>query len=282
MHITESSMRRRCIAVDIKSHHGIGAKLEWVLEILAFCEENKLTPQFKFSYPGSDNHENYFSSFFEIKNGFYKGDSLEFVEIGSIHELDLDKNYDKILNTKLAAHLIDKYLIVKNDVLQEVDEFCFEHFSEKRILGVHYRGTDKSREAPEVSYENVERNIDFYLDKYPETDCIFLASDDENFIRFAENSSIKRPAIYRKDTYRSSDKAAIHHSSQNKYDINRDAIVNCLILSRCDALMKTASILSAWSKLFNPQLPLVMLNKPFNRWFPERDFLDDVLYDPIG
>ena len=44
MHITESSMRRRCIAVDIKSHHGIGAKLEWVLEILAFCEENKLTP----------------------------------------------------------------------------------------------------------------------------------------------------------------------------------------------------------------------------------------------
>ena len=71
--------------------------------------------------------------------------------------------------------------------------------------------------------------------------------------------------------------------TQNKYEINRDAIVNALILSRCDALMKTSSILSAWSKLFNPGLPLIMLNKPFEqcRWFPERDLIDNVLYDPV-
>lgn len=55
----------------------------------------------------------------------------------------------------------------------------------------------------------------------------------------------------------------------------RDALVNCLILSRCDALLKTASILSGWSKLFNPQLPVSMMSAPYEEylWFPERDIV---------
>jgi hypothetical protein len=64
----------------------------------------------------------------------------------------------------------------------------------------------------------------------------------------------------------------------------RDAIVNCLILSRCEALLKTASILSAWSKLFNPRLPVVMLNRPPDEhlWFPERVLVGENLFEPLG
>jgi len=277
----ETNMKRGIMAVDIKSQHGIGAKLEWALEILAYCEENKLAPRFRFTYPGPNKDKDYFESFFEINNDFYHDEFVEFIEIGSIHELDLDNNYDEILNIELAVKLIDKYLIIKSDVLREVDEFCRESFRNEKVLGVHYRGTDKSREAPLVAYDNVEKNINFYLEKFPKTTYVFLSSDDENFIRFAGNCSIARPVIFRNDTYRSTDKIPIHRSARNKYDINRDAIVNCLILSRCDALIKTASILSAWSKLFNPQLPVVMLNNPFNRWFPERDLVDHILYEPV-
>jgi len=280
--IAVSNKKRGIIAVDICSHHGIGAKLEWVLEILAYCEENKLAPRFKFTYPGQNKEEDYFQSFFEIQNSFNLNDSVEFVEIRSIHELNLSKNYDEILDIELAAELINKYLAVKSNVLHEVDVFCVERFRNQKVLGVHYRGTDKLQEAPLVSYENVEKNINYFLEKFPETAYVFLSSDDENFVKFAENCSIARPVLFRNDTYRSTDNIAIHHSAQNKYDLNRDAIVNCLILSRCDALMKTASILSAWSKLFNPGLRLVMLNKPFNRWFPERDLADEVIYEPIS
>jgi hypothetical protein len=35
-------------AVEIKSSVGLGAKLEWGLEILAYCHENGLVPQLKF------------------------------------------------------------------------------------------------------------------------------------------------------------------------------------------------------------------------------------------
>lgn len=279
--IAEKNIQRGIMAVEIRSHHGLGAKLEWVLEILAFCEEKKLTPQFKFTYPGSNDDENYFKSFFEINKSSYQSNSVEFVTIFSIHDLNLDKNYDEVLNIRLASYLINKYLTVKDDVLREVDEFCIKHFKNKRVLGTHFRGTDKLREATPVSYDKVKRNITFYLDKFPETECVFLSSDDENFIKFIDSCCFSCPVVYRNDSYRTVGDVAIHHSNQNKYDINRDAIVNCLILSRCDALMKTASILSAWSKLFSPHIPLVMLNKPFNSWFPERDMLNDVLYEPV-
>ena len=151
------------------------------------------------------------------------------------------------------------------------------------MLGVHYRGTDKVSEAPYVSYDMVEKNIKFYLDKFPNTDAIFTSSDDNNFISYIKNSSIECPIIYRDDSYRSNNNIPIHYTNQNKYDINRDAIINCLILSRCNALMKTASILSAWSILFNPNLPLIMLNEPVDecKWFPEKMLIDNVLYDSI-
>ena len=166
----------------------------------------------------------------------------------------------------------------------EVDAFCTEYFGYAKILGVHYRGTDKGSEAPILPYDQVIRNINFHLEKYPETGGVFISNDDDNFINYICGGSINRPIIYRNDSFRSENKIAIHQAIQDKMDINRDAIVNCLLLSRCHALMKTASILSAWSKLFNPKLPLIILSQPYNncRWFPERELVKDVLYPAIG
>jgi hypothetical protein len=45
--------------------------------------------------------------------------------------------------------------------------------------------------------------------------------------------------------------------------------------------MKTTSILSAWSKLFNPQMPVIMLNTPYNMWFPEKDLLGNEFFKPV-
>jgi hypothetical protein len=90
--------------------------------------------------------------------------------------------------------------------------------------------------------------------------------------------------VFRQDSARSRDGRSIHGSPEaDKYDINRDAIVNCLLLSRCNALLKTASILSGWSKLFNPRLPVVMLNRPSGEhlWFPERALVGNTLFAPV-
>jgi hypothetical protein len=269
-------------AVEIKSSVGLGAKLEWCLEILAYCDENGLVPQFKFSYPNSGKSEDYFGKFFKLKEIINENKPVRFTTISSIIELNLGKDYDTILNVELAIYLINKYLAVKQDILSEVESFCHQHFANRRVLGVHYRGTDKTKESPVVPYDTVKRNIEHYLKLRPETDSVFIASDDINFIENMESASVGRSIIYRNDSLRSRDGNSLHESADtNKYEVNRDAIVNCLLLSRCDALLKTASILSGWSKLFNPKLPVVVLNQPYEQWFPERDLIGKNLFNPL-
>ena len=276
--------RNGVFAVEIKNSNGLGAKLEWCLEIMAYCDENGLTPLFKFSYPNSEKSEDYFGRFFRIKNTINKYKRVPLIKIDSITELDLGKNYDDILDIELATYLINKYLVVEEDIINEVECFCHQYFANSKVLGVHFRGTDKIEESPVVPYDRVKRNINHYLKLFPETDSIFIASDDIIFIENMQKTPIGRPIIFRNDSFRSRDGKAIHGAAHtDKYEINRDAIINCLILSRCNALLKTASTLSAWSKLFNPQLPVVMLNEPYyeHLWFPEKVLIGRNLFEPI-
>jgi len=283
--VAKYNSRNGVFAVDIRSNVGLGAKLEWCLEILAYCDENGLVPHFKFSYPNSANSEDYFGKFFGIKGVIEQAESAGFIKISSITELNLGKDYDRVLNIDLASVLINKYLVVKQDILSEVEDFCSKNFVNRKVLGVHYRGTDKGEESPVLPYDTVERNIEHYLELRPDTERVFIASDDVNFIENIEKSGVGRLIVYRNDSFRARDGNSIHKlAATDKYEITRDAIVNCLLLSRCDALLKTASILSGWSKLFNPRLPVVMLNRPYGeyQWFPERDLVDNNLFEPIN
>jgi hypothetical protein len=240
-------------------------------------------PSFKFTNPYDLDGVDSFNSFLGIKGVPENNVSKCYLKINKIGELGFDKHYNDILNIRYSNYQSNKYIFIKKDLKDEVDEFFSRYMRDKVVLGVHYRGTDKLNEAPAITYDRVVRNINYYLDQFPETETVFVSSDETNFINFISNSSIKCHVVYRDDTFRSSDDSSIHHSDQSKYSIQHDALVNCLILSRCNALMKTASILSSISKLINPDLPLVMLNKPYKHctWFPERDFIDAALYDPV-
>jgi hypothetical protein len=274
--------RHGVLAVELRSTVGLGAKLEWCLEIMAHCDDHGLLPQFRFSYPNSRPSVDYFGSLFRTK--LVPERPARFVTISSIIELDLGKDYDQVMTVELATYLINKYLVVREDVLGEVDEFCQRHFGDSRVLGIHYRGTDKVQESPSVSYESVRRNIEHYLELYPNTGCIFVATDDVNFLEHMQSASMGPPLVWREDAFRSRDGSSVHESAHtDKEAMNRDAIVNCLILSRCAAMLKTASILSGWSKLFNPALPVVMLSQPYKEhlWFPESALVRECLFEPI-
>lgn len=278
------NQRSKCgiYAIDISNTNGLGAKLEWVLEMLAFCDQKNLQPAFRFSYPNERNVD-YFSPYFNI-NQTYRRKNFEFTRIESMLELGWKKNIDSDLNFQYAKFLIDKYLKINPEILKEVDDFCQKNFIERKVLGLHYRGTDKSGEAPPVSYDKVLKNVRHYLELYPETGALFLSTDDLNFELFFLENLLKIPIIRRENLCRPTEDTAIHLTKGlSKHDVNYDALVNCLILSRCTALMKTSSFLSDWSKLFNLQMPVIMLNRPYERtlWFPARQILKETLYEPI-
>lgn len=284
------------LAVNINSRVGFGANLEWCLEIFMHCELYKLTPYIKLTgnnYISPQRGDDYFEYFF--KNPQLTKDDYKYIKnkiwmskISHINQLGLPENYDAKLTLTDAYKLINKYIRIKKDIVDEVDSFCKINFG-YNVLGIHYRGTDKKGEAPRVDWKKVERNVLHYLKRYPQTDSIFISSDEIEFIKYFEGAIKKKNNFiavrYRDDKYRSLDNRNIHHRhlGEDNYHKGRDALVNCLILSRCNALMKTASILSGWSKLFNPNLPVIMLNKPNKDclWFPEREIAKQTLYEAV-
>lgn len=276
------------LAVEINSWVGLFAHMEWFLEISLHCERHDLTPCFMSTSPQYVNPEygpDWFAYFFFNRqlsaedSARINAGEVPICRIEGIDHLGLPVNYDLQLNLNTAFDLVRKYIGIKNEILEKVDRFVDDHFRGKRVLGIHYRGTDKTpAEAPPISYGEFRDSLCEFLQAHSEFDCLFVASDEMRFVEFVQQA-LKRDGLTvlaHDDQERSRGNVAIHRSKRgNAYKKAEEAVLNCLLLSRCAALIKTASMLSAWSKLFSPDLPVTLLNPPFDAqlWFPDRELV---------
>lgn len=272
--------------MNLNSWVGLFAHLEWFLEISLHCERRGLTPYFMSTSPQyvdplrGPNWFDYFFSNLRLSpedNTRITNGEVPVCRIEGIRQLGLPENYDPQLNLQLATELVQKYIGIKRHVLEKVDYFFQSHLGNRVVLGIHYRGTDKCAEAPPVPYSHCRKAIDDFLERNSEFDCLFVSSDEQGFVDFIEKQFQNTlPVFYHDDHERSRAKIAVHRSkSGDRFRKAEEAVVNCLLLSKCRALIKTASFLSGWSKLFNPDLPVVLLNRPSEHqlWFPDRDLV---------
>jgi hypothetical protein len=267
--------RKGIYAIDLDSDWlGLGARIVKTLEILMYCEENRLQPLIRYNYREKRKAgEDYFGELFKAKEADkLKTGRIRYTSIRDIDELGWPEDYNEKLELRSARSLFDKYFSVKPEILAEGERFSHDHFGGKKVLGVHYRGTDKAGEAPLVAKEQLFQRIKKVLDERAYLEIIFLSTDDEAIIHFLRSSDLRVPVLFRQDAVRSCDGEQFHRNKEiSKSVVNRDAIVNMLILSRCDFLLKTASILSDCSVIFNPAIGVELINKPHSRaltWWP--------------
>lgn len=273
--------------VNINSWVGLFAHLEWFLEVALHCEQNGLTPCFMSTsrqYVSPAHGPDWFNYFFV--NRQLSAEDRERIDSGSvpvcrmegIRQLGLPRDYDSLLDLEIGAYLVAKYIGVKEIVRQQVAEFFNRNLDGKCVLGIHYRGTDKGAEAPPIAYSQFREAISGFLEQNAEFDALFVSSDEQRFVeRLDTDFSRSLPVAYHEDLERSHGSVPVHRSKAGDgYRKAEEALMNCLLLAECDALLKNASYLSAWSKLFNPKLRVILLNPPFadQLWFPERDLLD--------
>ena len=167
-----------------------------------------------------------------------------------------------------------KYLPVRPEITEKVESFVAANMAGRNVLGIHFRGTDKTLEAPRVDREVIKQTVRRFLEKNIYIDCLFVASDEASFILYIRDAFPALPVVSHDDMFRSTTTQNFYQQDlgEGNYRKGEEALINCLLLSRCSGLIRTTSFLSAWASIFNPALPIVLLNAPYAKslWYPEK------------
>lgn len=180
--------------------------------------------------------------------------------VRSVGLLDEDRfaSCGENLSRSAAHQLISRYIHLKPHVENKINGFVQRQFEGFHVVGVHYRGTDKWTEAPRVSYEEVLAAVRACLrDRAPDRYRLFVASDEQAFVDFMEGAFQRRVVTW--ETRRSTDGSPIDLGGDDNLKKGEDALFDCLLLSRCNRLIRTASHLSLCSSYFNPCLPVTLV-----------------------
>ena len=190
----------------------------------------------------------------------YQTVSFEFETI--IHAYNTcGSGFEKIIQR--SHELINKYIRIKPEIVEEVRRFHSRHFDGFFVISIHYRGTDKIKEVPRVRYGQVVAKINETMKKYGNRRYkIFVATDEQQLLnRLVERYGIDM-VCYNTDAFRASDGKPLHIGrSWSKYKCGFDAMIDAILLSQGNYLIRNSSNLSRWSIFFEPTIPVCELHR---------------------
>lgn len=168
---------------------------------------------------------------------------------------------DTILPRTVWAELIRRHIRLKPHVQEKLDSFIHLNFEGAFVLGVHYRGTDSFGESPRVPYEEFVDAIRDATRRFPERPWkLFVATDEQAFLDHVRQLYPDK-LLYQETTRSMSgpELPGLHVQLAGDYRSGEGALLDCLLLSRCDYLIRTESTLSLTSTLFNPDVPVTVI-----------------------
>jgi hypothetical protein len=165
----------------------------------------------------------------------------------------------------IFADIISKYFKLKPEVQEKIDNFVKSNFEGKRVLGVHFRGTDHPLKKRMCDYMQVVKNNLVNYDK------LFVCSDEYERFRLAEVTFSDKIVAY--DSIRSKNTSIpLHCSSEDRryvrdnsvqyqHKIAEDVIVEAYLMSKVDALLCCAgSNVNYFARAINPKLQALEIN----------------------
>lgn len=287
LHATQR-LNRGIFAIEIQENSGFFSVMQMVLFILMYCDEKSLTPCISARgglYGDAEGTIDWFSSFFESVNGKAAAPLAHRVRKSTVRDLvqlGFRQRYETQLQLKSASELFFAHYRPAGHIVDEVDAICGKLEIGASTLGAHFRGTDKSLEAIPVSWSDFCRQIETTLAENPHLSNVFVSSDEQAFLDYFVVWPFSRPVKVAPAKRLAYGNTPIHFSGYPGLEIGREALVSSLLLSRCGYLVKTPSYLSAWSRIFNPSLPVKLVSppRPDAFWFPDsRLWLEQVAQD---
>ncbi len=145
---------------------------------------------------------------------------------------------------------------IRPEVLAKVLHFQERYFQGHSVLGLHYRGPEKLGDG--LLPRHAWKHIDDYLDaaEINAWDRVFMATDDavalEKARRRLGSKLVARPCT------RVTNGSGVHFSCGGP-KVGEEALIECLLLARCQKLIHGWSNLSSAALILNPELPHLCL-----------------------
>ena len=246
-----------------------------ILNHLHFCDQTHKTPLVywninSFYYDANgwhgvrDNVWEYY--FYQVSNSSYElGYKMhtQYESPDKFNFLPGPFNHPHISQEKreMGRKLIDKYIRIKPHIHEKIESFIEENFIGYQTIGIHYRGTDKFTTG-ESRIIGMQEILDIAYAKAQEfsNSQFFIATDQEEFIMFAQNYFKGKNRLIFYNTFRSPNEKSIHHPHSHSArpsmaQIGEDTLIDMVLLAHCNFLIRTPSNLSVVSLIWNPQLP---------------------------
>ena len=262
-----------------RQHVGFFAELNYVLFACQYAEGLQLFPLVNLrsdTYRNSSNSE-WFGQIFERKGVPSSAGGILKLNVYDELKLPFSKGRIGPVSISRAHQTFDKYFCVSKTILDKVEGLI------TRIgcpyVAMHFRGTDKKKEAPSVSLQTLQAIFSRLRSEFhPNVSKVYVATDEAYIIEKLGKNFGGFEVFFREEVTRSNYGNAIHTNlvePDNRYRIGEEALIDCLMLSRSQFLVRTASFLSGWASIFCPTMPFIMVNRPYEAttWFPDSHLL---------
>ena len=164
-------------------------------------------------------------------------------------------------------NLMKKHLVVRDHILKKIDDFKSKYFDGNKILGIHIRGNEifHDNTRPKLSFNYYKHKIDLYLDK-GNYNKVFVCSDQIHTINKLKDIYGEKMIVYPTLTYspNGSHDYVYQKSLPNEgYIRGEDILIESILLTKTDFLLRTLSGITLYSTIYNPELDYCDIDSPF-------------------
>lgn len=269
--------------VIAKTTYGFFSSFFSVLDNLAWCERNNVTPTVYWGknslyyqsggYNGSENNvwEYYFEPISSVTyepgmvdenivvwDGYRAPDESRLIP--QTHKKYYSIHLDKEFRKKVHG-FIQKYINIKPEIIHKIDSFYDAYMAGNKTIGIHIRGTDKNLELNhETPLEIICKEANKIAVQYGSGYQFFIATDEQRLLDEAKRL-LKGPVVF-VNAYRSVNGKPIHDSEHDysKAKAGEEVLIEAILLSKCDHLVHTRSRVSSAALFFNPEISNTMID----------------------
>ena len=251
---------------------GFFSNLAYVIKNLDIANKNKYIPivdmcNFPTMYNQKrniNNKKNVWEIFFKQTSNFklkdvYKSKNVYFSPNTLKFRLEVFKS-------RRLKRIFDNYISINPEILKKSNTFCSKNFKKKKILGIHFRGTDQKISAghalPPTIYE-IQKLIDKKLKKQ-NFDKIFLLTEELDY--FSKLKKRYGNLICGYNFFRSNNVKdfSINDRKNHRNRLGIESLIETITLSRCHEIIYCETNISLFAIFYsNFKIKCFHLNKGF-------------------